>query len=289
METIRAQVEAAELKSETWSAKLEKMVSSYRAEKSVVDAMRELLEKGVDGQMILDWNAFLEKLGTDIEHFGKDLEGYAAVQGLIAAEEKEVKELEGNANELKAEIEALKGEEGEITKSIRALRLAGIAEIEKVSSGAIANIKVQRSEAEGSIKNLTASGIKEVEGVRAEVSARVQKVSDHITEAAIKRLQEAEKVTEEAKANIDGIFEKVLEVGKELGKHESIMPLYKLISSGEGDPVEINVAMQLLCIALRGWLERNPPKGKSLVPNLENFSVSLREEIKSLREEKAPA
>lgn len=98
----KAQLEAIQLNAERWAAKAENLENAYKAKKSVVDAMMALLKEGIDGQMILDWNAFLEKLGNDIEIFGKDLEGYAKVQELITAKEKEVKNLKARAYEQSA-------------------------------------------------------------------------------------------------------------------------------------------------------------------------------------------
>jgi hypothetical protein len=243
--------------------------------------MKALMKAGVDGQRILDWNDFLGKAGIDVEAFCKDLEAYAGVKEAIVARGDEVKVLELSADDLRAQIGALEGEKAKVVNSIKALRIAGIAEIEKVSSAAIGTIGAQRSEAEGSVRALRVAAIDEVNATATNVKKNVLDMRTQMTKEASLRLQEAKAVIVDMKADIEGTYEKALETGKRLGEFKFMEPLIRLISSREGDPVIVYAIMYQLCLVLGEWLGNNPPKGTSTASNLLNLSNSLREEMAS--------
>lgn len=286
LDAIKAQIEAAKLNCDTWGARLENLKSSHKAEKSVIDAMRALMAKGVDGQKVVEWNTFLEKLGTDIERFGKDLDGYAQVLELIAAKEKEVKGLEGDAAALRAQIEALKGEKSKIVNSIKALRLEGIAEIKKVESGAMETLRAQTegfkgqlSTTESVLKDLSQTAINELNKTTSAVINSVRDAGNEMAEEASKHLKEAEEVTDVMKTSIDSAYERALEVGKKLGEFKSLEPLLQLIASHEGDKPAVYSTMQQLCQAFKDWLANNPPNDARLTTWIDWFIIGFTKEI----------
>jgi hypothetical protein len=287
LERLKSRIETSQLKAEREETRAKKLEEKYVIKKSIVDAMESLLGKGVDGQTIVSWNAFLGKLGTDIESFGEDLEGYAKVKEIIAAGEEEVRKLKDNSKGLRAEIRELEDQKSEVEKSIITLRLAAVGEVKRVSSATIENITALQSKAEVSIQNAMASGIKGIEGMRSDVLANVQQVGDRMKEATASRLKEAGEVTEQVRTSINNIAEAALETGKRLGELPILEPLYELLKSGEGEPVEVHDTMQFLLAAYRGWLVRN--KGESLIPHVDNLSNFSKEAVEKLRGEKATA
>jgi archaellum component FlaC len=285
----KAQIETATNQLDTWGAKLENLRNSYSAEKSVVDAMRALMKAGVDGQRILDWNSFIEKLGTNIEAFGKDLQGYADVRELIATMEEEAKALEARVKDLKAGIATLEGQKSEIENSIAALRDAGVNEIKRIRSAAVMGLKELQREAEGSIGVISRAAVDEVKRSASVVIENVKETGTKVAEAASQGLQEAKAVTDGVKVSIDGLYTKALQAGEILGEFKYIEPMHKLLISGEGNPMEVYTTMRVLLAALMVWLGSNPTKVESLLPNLVSLDASIGKEMNGLTGEKATA
>lgn len=242
----KARLEIAQLTADKWTAKAESLEDAYRAEKSVVNAMRALMKAGVDRQRILGWNALLEKLGTDILTLGKDLEAYPKVKELIEAKEEEAGTLEKKIEGLDAKVKELEGRRSELVSSISAVSTSGIEEVRRAGVGIV---------------------------------AEVEAVGDRMKEEASKHLEGAKKVVDETKVEIESLYEEALRTGMRLGELKFLEPIHKLISSCEGDPSVVYPTLKHLFLVFEKWLEKNPPKNQLLLSNLKSVSNSLNEEM----------
>jgi len=208
IQRLGAVVEAKRAEAEQWSTKAEECEAKHKELQEVISAVQSLSKRGVKSKQIASWNSILSQVGG-VEKLRKCLDDYKSVQDLLAAKEKEQTQLDTKLVEEAAAVKTLTEQRVELEASIKALRVAAVKEIEKVTRAGIGKVNGVAQEGSDSIEQvgeIASSEIKEARSLIDETTANSINSISQVGKTALAQLKEALSL-------VDQICARALEVG----------------------------------------------------------------------------
>ncbi|HYB76493.1 MAG TPA: hypothetical protein VEC08_06010, partial [Nitrososphaerales archaeon] len=197
-------------KLEDQKKKLEKL---YDSRKSQIDAFEHLVEKGIDGDVIMGWEDTISKSGLDAKLITAELKTYSSLKPTLNSLGTKIRDAEAEASKLNAKIESLEDRKNQLEAAIDEVTQKGVKEIDAHGEKTLKSVK-------DSVDN---------------IKVRVGEVAKSVTETVT--TVNSDLGTLQGKVN--DITKKAIETGQELGKREAWKGLIRFYEKGEGTKTEV--------------------------------------------------
>lgn len=186
LERLAAVTEAARLEAEKWSTEARTCEKKHKELQGTVNAIQSLSKRGVKPGQVVLWNSALTSLGG-VEELEKCLDHYGSVHNLLAARQKEQRQLDAKIVEARAAVKTLTEQRAELEASVKALRVSAIREIEKISERSVEQIS-----------GVTQAGCDSIEQVGKTASSELKEARILIDEVAASSITSISKLGETA-------------------------------------------------------------------------------------------
>lgn len=256
---IKTAVDKAQAEAEKWQAQSQSAEAKCRARKSSIEVVEKLLAQGIKEGDIPQWTRVLAKANVTPESLAQSLEKYSSLQKLVQGRQDQADKLEGQINQLSAQVKTLGAEREAIIAAIAAVREKALTEVDHASK------TVQKSM--DSLTNKTEERVElERQGARRQKELMDQEIA-HIMPVARNAINQ---LTRELRAEVDKAIAGVgqlrndsLEVGKQVGRYEAMIEanswIKDLLSIIRGEPdieaKRVRAVAVSVVRGLHGWFK----------------------------------
>jgi chromosome segregation ATPase len=145
LKRLRALIETKKLEAENWQAKEEALGRKYDDLTETIKATQGLVAKGIKTGEIISWHRILNRFQS-VERFGKDLERYIDMAGLLKVKKEEIKNYELKGVKAQSRLETLEKEVAKIEGVIDALKKATVKELKEITEQTLRQVKEASAE-----------------------------------------------------------------------------------------------------------------------------------------------
>lgn len=224
LQRLAAVTEAARLEAEKWSTEARTCEKKHKELQGTVNAIQSLSKRRVKPGQVVSWNNALTSVGG-VEELEKCLDRYGSVHNLLAARQKEQRQLDAKIVDARAAVRTLTEQRAELEASIRAIRVSAIQEIEQLRANSVQQVAGVTKSACDSIEQAgrTASAeLKEARILIDEVAAHSITSIGKMGETALDQLREAVSLVDQVCARALEVSEMVNQTGGKLAKSRKI-------------------------------------------------------------------
>jgi chromosome segregation ATPase len=190
---LQTQIETKKLEAENWQAKEEALGRKHDDLKEAIDAVHNLIKRGIKADQIIAWHKVLARFQT-VEQLAESLARYGDMTNLLKSKKEEVEGCELRLAKTKGQVEILEKEKVKVEGAIEAIKTAGIKEL-----------KVMTEEAKKRLEDLTTTEVKAIRDLGQDVRAEL---TDDLS-------------------RIDTLNQKVFEIGQELERKQQELQKYE--------------------------------------------------------------
>ena len=196
----------------------------YSARKAQIEAYERLEKKGVDGDILLEWEDAISKSDLDTSTVTAELKKYTSLKRARDTLDEEMREARSKKQTLASEIESLNARKSQLEASIGEVTEKGLKALESH----IQNFRT-------SVAAVEKETLKSVSKTSGEVKDNVGVLEKSVTET-VKNVNE---VLGAMETKVNGIAKKALQTGQEVQKVQALKPLIDFYERGEGARTDV--------------------------------------------------
>lgn len=257
-----------EEKERNFISKLEELEAKYQNRKQEIQAYSDLRSRGVDGNRIIAWHELLSDANLDFGAIESELKRIGDLRMLTEAASARLNELQQQQKILSDTVSELSLQKRTLESTISSIKDLSLRELESSQSSVLSSV----SENTEKIKQFSESTKVEIEATLLSLKLAAQSFTSDMSDV-LKR------ASEETKRQSS-----LIETAERIGKYESVVPLLKLVETGEVTESEALVSMWSLTNIFMRWLGKQTSTASrdEMTELLKRISSSLDREIQTV-------
>lgn len=255
-------------KEKNLSSKLQELEAKYQNRKHEVQAYSELRSSGIDGSRILALYELLASTNLDFGAVESELKRVGDLRTLTDGATARLNELQNQQRVLNDTVSELVSQKKILESTMSSIKDTSLKQLESSQSVVLSSV----SENTDKIKQLSESTKAEIEAALSSLKLATESFTSEMNVV----LQRANEETKRQSS--------LIETAERIGKYESVVPLLKLVETGDVTESEALVSMWTLTNIFTRWLGKQTASGsrEEMTSLLKRISASLDKEIQTV-------
>lgn len=258
----------SEEKEKNLVAKLAELEARHEARKQEIQAYSELRAKGVDGSRIVAWHDLLAAANLDFGTIEAELKRTGELKTMTESASVKLNELQQQQKVLSDTVTELDLQKKSLESTMSAIKDSSLKELENSQASVMSSV----TENTQKIKQFSESTKSEIETTLASLKQAAQSFTSEMNDVLQRASEESKKQSS------------LIETAEKIGKYESVLPLLKMVETGEVNESEALVSMWSLTNVFQKWLAKQTgsTSREEMTELLKKVTSSLDKEIQSV-------